>query len=68
MKTNLLLLFVLFSQISLWAQSNYPKIRISEDIELIKLSEKAYVHVSYFEIQSFGKVGANGLLLIDNKV
>jgi metallo-beta-lactamase class B len=65
MKTNLQLLLFTFVQFSLPAQSGYPKVHIADDLELIKLSEKAYVHVSYFEMQSFGRVAANGLLLVD---
>ncbi|MFC4676534.1 subclass B1 metallo-beta-lactamase [Dysgonomonas termitidis] len=64
MKTHLFFLFILFIQLPLRAQSDYPKIRISEDVELIKLSEKAYVHVSVSEIDGFGKVSSNGLILV----
>jgi metallo-beta-lactamase class B len=66
MKIKLQLLFILLSQAPLWAQSGYPGIRISEDIELIKLSEKAYVHISVSEIDGFGKVSSNGLILVNN--
>ncbi|GHT63323.1 hypothetical protein FACS189451_09810 [Bacteroidia bacterium] len=64
MKTHLFFLFILFIQLPLRAQSDYPKVRISEDVELIKLSEKAYVHVSVSEIDGFGKVSSNGLILV----
>ncbi|GHV17657.1 beta-lactamase [Bacteroidia bacterium] len=64
MKTHLFFLFILLIQLPLRAQSDYPKIRISEDVELIKLSEKAYVHVSASEIDGFGKVSSNGLILV----
>jgi metallo-beta-lactamase class B len=65
-KPSILFLFLIFSQMTLWAQSDYPKIQISEDIELIKLSEKSYVHVSVSEIEGFGKVSSNGLILVAN--
>ena len=42
------------------------KTRIAEDIEIIKLSNEVYLHVSYFQTTNFGKVGANGLILIKN--
>ena len=48
----------------------YPfsvKIQISNDIELIQLSEKAYVHVSVSEIAGFGKVSSNGLIFVNGK-
>ncbi|MDR1102413.1 MAG: subclass B1 metallo-beta-lactamase [Tannerella sp.] len=65
MRTNILFLLFAFVPFSLPAQSGYRRIHIADDLELIRLSEKAYVHVSYMEMQSFGKVGANGLLLVD---
>ena len=51
-------------QLSVYA-SDYRKIRISDDIELIQLSEKAYVHVSISEMAGFGKVSSNGLIFVD---
>jgi metallo-beta-lactamase class B len=65
MKTSILFLLLTFVQFSLPAQSGYQRILVADDLELIKLSEKAYIHVSYFETQSFGRVAANGLLLVD---
>jgi len=56
--------FLSVFQISVLA-SNYKIIRISDDIELIKLSKKAYVHVSVSEIASFGKFSSNGLILVN---
>jgi len=40
------------------------KIKISDDLEIIKLSDNAYVHISYLQTESWGKVGANGLLFV----
>jgi len=57
-------LSVSFLQFSVHA-SDYRKIRISDDIELIQLSEKAYVHVSISEIAGFGKVSSNGLIFVN---
>jgi metallo-beta-lactamase class B len=53
-------------QFSVWAQSDYQQFRISNDMELIKLSEKAYVHVSVSEMKGFGKVSSNGLVLVND--
>lgn len=39
-------------------------IKISPDLELIKLSENAYVHVSYTESPDFGRYSSNGLVFI----
>jgi metallo-beta-lactamase class B len=56
------LLFVLF-QLSGYAQT---KIKVSDNIKLIQLSQKAYVHVSVSEMPGFGEVSSNGLILVDS--
>ncbi len=56
---------ILLSSAALSAQQD-PK-RVSKDIELVKLSDHAYVYVSYSEIPPFGRVGSNGLLLVDER-
>ena len=53
-----------FLHISVHA-SDFRKIKIGDDIELIQLSEKAFVHVSVSEIAGFGKVSSNGLIIIN---
>jgi metallo-beta-lactamase class B len=45
--------------------SNYKKIQISNEIELIQLSEKVYVHVSVSEMTGFGTVSSNGLIFVN---
>ena len=45
--------------------TNYKTIKISSDIELIKLSENAYVHVSYMDLPGYGRTPANGLIFIN---
>lgn len=47
------------------SQPDDKKIRISNDIELIKLSENAYVHVSYASLPNFGRFPSNGLIFIN---
>ncbi|MFA9390403.1 MAG: subclass B1 metallo-beta-lactamase [Prolixibacteraceae bacterium] len=42
-------------------------IKITDDIELIKISENAYIHVSYSIMPKWGRVGANGLILINGQ-
>jgi metallo-beta-lactamase class B len=65
-KTWLLFLFTIGMQFPSHSQSGYQKFSVSDDIELIKLSEKAYVHVSISEIAGFGKVSSNGLVLVND--
>jgi metallo-beta-lactamase class B len=59
--------FVLVGLIHLngFSQVDYKIIRVSSDIELIELSENAYVHVSYSDLPQFGRVSLNGLIYIN---
>jgi len=50
-----------------FAQNNYLRIKISEDIELVKLSENAYLHISTSEISGFGLIQSNGLIFMNGK-
>jgi metallo-beta-lactamase class B len=61
-----LLVTFLFSFIQLSGLSQYQKIKISGDIELIKISDIAYVHVSYTSSPKFGRFPSNGFLLVNN--
>ena len=45
-----------------FSQQDYTRILVTKDIELIQLSENAFVHVSEADIQGFGRVSSNGLL------
>jgi metallo-beta-lactamase class B len=38
--------------------------RVSDDLELIKLPGNVYIHRSYMEIPSYGRVAANGLVYV----
>lgn len=57
---------LLIWNVSVSAQDRYETIAISNDLLLIKLSENAYVHVSYSELPEFGRFPSNGLLLIND--
>jgi len=54
-----------FIQCNEYSQTGYKKIRVSKDIELIKLSENAFVHVSYSYLPEFGRFPSNGLIFIN---
>jgi metallo-beta-lactamase class B len=41
-------------------------ISISPDIHLIRIADDAYVHLSHAEIPPFGRVGSNGLILVND--
>jgi metallo-beta-lactamase class B len=65
MKIFLIASFFFFLQSSVFSQTNYPTIKVSPDIELIKLSDNAFVHVSYSELPKYGRFASNGLILIN---
>jgi metallo-beta-lactamase class B len=48
-----------------FSQSPYKTIKVSNDIQVIKLSDNAYVHVSYAELPQFGRFASNGLIFIN---
>ncbi len=37
---------------------------LSEDLELIRISPNAYIHVSYASLEGYGRVGANGVVFV----
>lgn len=47
------------------SETPYGKISISKDIELVKISDNAYVHVSYSVIGDYGRIASNGLVFIE---
>jgi metallo-beta-lactamase class B len=65
MKRFLISMITTLVLISIHAQ-NYQKIRISDDMELVKVSDNVFVHVTYGNLPGFGRFGSNGLVYIDN--
>ena len=55
-------IFILTQISSLFSQGLYPRIKVSNDIEVIRLSGSAYIHISYARVPGFGLVGSNGLI------
>jgi metallo-beta-lactamase class B len=66
MKRIVILLTAILIHYASLAQTEYKTIKISEDIELIKISENAYVHSSYASLPDFGRFDSNGLIFINN--
>jgi metallo-beta-lactamase class B len=56
-----IILFLLIMITSVMAQN---KIIISDDLELIKISDQAYIHVSYYDFTNSKHFPANGLIYI----
>lgn len=48
------------------AQMQAKTFSISKDIEIIKISDNAYVHVSYTYSKQWGRLGSNGLIFINH--
>ncbi|WP_029904071.1 subclass B1 metallo-beta-lactamase [Prevotella sp. 10(H)] len=42
------------------------KIIVSDNLEITKLSDNVYLHKSFLVIENYGKIGANGLLLVED--
>jgi metallo-beta-lactamase class B len=64
-KIVLILVITGFSQLLGFSQE-YKTIWISKDIELIEISENAFIHVSYSELPNLGRFPSNGLIYMDN--
>jgi len=60
-----ILTFILIGGLQLSGYSQENTIRISENVELIKISANAYVHVSYAFMPDYGRVGSNGLVFVN---
>jgi metallo-beta-lactamase class B len=65
MKGALFLLFFVSIQLTGVCQNADEPLRISKDLELIKISGNAYIHISYAEVGGYGRVAANGLIFIN---
>jgi metallo-beta-lactamase class B len=63
-KSLLILIFVLICS-SGSGQFNEKPVKISHDLELQKISDNAYVHISYATLPAYGRVAANGLIFIN---
>jgi len=67
MKTLLLLLLTGLIHLTGFSQEVFDTIRISPDLELIRLSGNAYVHVSYSNLPGYGRISENGLIFVNKK-
>jgi metallo-beta-lactamase class B len=65
MKRILIILFFGLISFSGSCQEKNEYIKINKDLELIKISENAYIHISYKIIPEYGRVAANGLIFIN---
>ena len=63
----LLLALLVFCWSPSWAGAREigESVRVAADMEVVRLSERVYMHVSRYEMPPFGLVSANGLILVD---
>ncbi len=59
-------LLIIFFSISSMANNQYDTIKISKDVEIIKLSQHSYIHVSYTVVPGYGRISSNGYIYINN--
>jgi metallo-beta-lactamase class B len=64
---KIIILFFICINLILSSKEGNNKIIISDDLELIKLSNNIFIHISYINLPKYGKTPANGLLIIDKK-
>ena len=62
-----ILLFAGLIHLTGLSQQVFDTIIITPDLELIKISENAYVHVSYNTLPEYGRIPENGLIFVNRK-
>jgi metallo-beta-lactamase class B len=67
MKKLLILLLAFCLPFSVFTQTNYKTIIISDDIKLIQISDHSYVHVSNMIFPDHSRYPCNGLIYIDER-
>jgi metallo-beta-lactamase class B len=68
MKRCWVLLIIGILYIGCFGQTVQETIHVNQDIDLIRISENAYVHVSRYDMPGYGVVSSNGLILLgENK-
>lgn len=68
MKKNLILLALVIFSMSAFAQKEDSVINVSNDIQLIKIKDNIYLSKSFAEVEGYGLVDANGMVLIDEEM
>jgi len=66
MKFLSLLFTLLFINSAAAKTSEFEHIRVTPDIELIKISENYYIHTSWYEFPGSGRFPSNGLIFVKN--
>lgn len=61
----MIVLLLIYSTNYIFSQK-HQKIIVSNDVEIIKVTENVFVHVSYSTIENYGRVASNGMILVNN--
>lgn len=64
-KIILVAFFALIGLYQIKAQSN-NKIVVDDDIQLVQIKDSIFIHTSWYQTQNFGRVPANGLIVVRN--
>jgi metallo-beta-lactamase class B len=65
MKTSLIIIFLsICLTVFAYARDSYLHIKVSDDIEIIKLSDHVFVHVSYAQMGNYGRIPSNGMIFV----
>ena len=68
MKTSLIILFLSVCLTACaYAHDSYSHIKVSDDIEIIKISDHVFAHVSYALMGNYGRVPSNGMIFVAGK-
>ena len=59
--------YLLFLSLVAFACSDNSEVYQTETLEISQLTEKTFVHKSFLDTESYGKVSCNGMVFIDNK-
>jgi len=62
---SIALFCIIFAFSNCSKEEENQRIIISDEIEVIRLSKNAYVHISSLEVHPWGKVDTNGLIFVD---
>ncbi len=65
MKHLILIFFIVIPKIDAFAQMTPENIKITDDLEVVKVSDHSWIHVSWSESPNFGRFSSNGLVFVD---
>lgn len=65
MKYLILIFYLVILKIDAFAQMTPENIKITDDLEVVKVSDHAWIHVSRSESPNFGRFSSNGLVFVD---